>query len=421
MMNTTNPAAAGCPFHTSTDSRAAYAPQFNEGIFGMLAPLRSEHPVFQDPATGQWIVTRYDDIVRIFQDRENVSSANASDPLERLNPEVYRIMREGSFSAEAILANCDTDKHTRIRGHLARLMNVRTFGALEGDIRRLVNEALDGLQGRAEADLLADFCYELPARVLFLIMGIPDADIAAVKAWSSAFAGLSFSPAQPDEQLECARQMVDYWHYCDALVQDRIQSPRDDFPSQLLALRNGDDRVMTMNELKTAVYTMIFAGHETTTSQLANTFYALLTQRSAWEAICADPSLIPGAIEEAFRFAGAVINFRRRTIKPMKLGDVTIPAKADILVSFASGNRDDQMFPDADSFDVKRANARRHLTLGNGAHVCLGAPLARLEMKIALEEFVKRFPLVRLKPGVKMDYASSLIFRVPMALPVLLT
>jgi len=408
--------AAGCPFHQA----AGYSPQFREPIFGELAALRRECPVFLDEASGQWIVTRYEDIVAIFQDRERISSANASDPLDPLPSDVYRIMREGHFKAEPILANCDTDKHTRVREVLTRLMNPRAFQKLEPDIRRLVGEALDRLEGREEVDLMADFCYELPARVLFVLMGIPDADMQAVKAWSSAFAGLSFSPAPPAEQVECARQMVDYWHYCEALVERRQREPGDDFTSQLLALRNGDDAVISMNEVKTAVYTLLFGGHETTTNQLANAFHALLTNRSAWESICADPALIPGAIEEAFRFAGAVVNFRRRTKTAITLGDVTIPANADILVSFASANRDEAVFPDPDRFDPKRANARRHLTLGNGAHFCLGAPLARLEMKVALEEFVRRFPGVRLKPGTEMDYASSLVFRVPVAVPVTL-
>jgi cytochrome P450 len=161
---------------------------------------------------------------------------------------------------------------------------------------------------------------------------------------------------------------------------------------------------------------MMFAGHETTTNQLTNAFRELMIQRHAWEAICADPSLIPSVVEETLRLDGAVIHWRRRAKKDVEISGVKVPAGANIMLSFAAANRDEAVFPDPDVLDVRRANARKHLTFGNGIHVCAGAALARLEMKIVMEEVTKRFPDMRLAPGEDVSHLYTYVFRAPTAL-----
>lgn len=399
---------------------ANFSPYQHDAVLEALAIARREQPIFYSEEAKSWVVTRFDDIVGILQDQERISAANSSESVTPLPKEVYSILREGHFSAEPVLGNCDGERHAHLRQLTTRLLNIKTFKAIEDDIRRLVADALDTLEGLDEVDLMSEFCYELPARVIFILMGIPKGDMDAIKAWSSSFTLFNFSPANREQQIRGAKDMVDYWHYCERLIEDRVGNPTGDFASGLLKLRGGDDSVMTMNELKTLVYLLIFAGHETTTSQLTNAFHALLTYRENWLAICADPSLIPGAVEESFRYHGAVVNFRRRTKVEISIGGVTIPAKANLLLSFASANRDGGIFENPEKFDVRRANARRHLTMGNGPHACIGAPLARLEMKVALEEFTKRFPNARLKEGQEIEFSEGFVFRAPKSLPVVL-
>jgi cytochrome P450 len=153
---------------------------------------------------------------------------------------------------------------------------------------------------------------------------------------------------------------------------------------------------------------------------LTNTFRSLLENRSQWEALCADPTLAANSVEEGMRYAGAVIGWRRIALQDVEIRGVTIPKGAPIMLSFASANRDEEVFPEPHRFDIRRANARKQLTFGNGVHFCLGAPLARLEMKIVFEEFSKRFPKMRLVQPDTAQHMHTFVFRAPDALQVTL-
>lgn len=404
------PEAAGCPFHGKTD---VVSPFFHPSMHEEFARAREEAPVFYSDEVGHWIVTRYDDVMHILHDHEHFSSTNTSDPVTPLHPDAAQILKDGNFTAEKVQSNCDGERHMRIRQLSNKLINVKTAAQLEPEIRRLVTEALDAIADRDQIEIISDFTYELPAQVLFLILGIPAEDTAKVKKWSGSRTLMNFSPATYEQQVAGAHDLVAYWQYCVDMVHDRIENPKDDLASHLLELRNGDDEVMTLNEVITVVYGLLFAGHETTTSQLANAFKMLLTYRENWEAICNDPSLIPYAVEEAFRFAGAVVGWRRRAIKDIEIGGATIREGENLILSFGSANRDSSQFEDPQTFDVTRKNARRHVTMGNGKHVCLGAPVARQEMKVVLEEFTKRFPDAHLAPDQPEDYHYSYVFQAP--------
>jgi cytochrome P450 len=160
------------------------------------------------------------------------------------------------------------------------------------------------------------------------------------------------------------------------------------------------------------------AAHETTTNARANAIRALLEQRDQWEAICEDPSLIPNAVEECLRFSGSVVAWRRFTTKPATIRGVNIPPGANVLIVMASGNRDEDVFVEPDVLDVRRPNARRHLAFGFGNHTCLAAPLARLELRVILEELTRRLPHMRLIAGQQFPYAPNTSFRGPRTLLV---
>jgi cytochrome P450 len=393
-----------------------YDPFDHHAMHATLARARKNEPIFYSPDIGYWVVTRYDDVFAILRDPERYSAANANTPITPVPREALDILDAGGYALEGIQVNCDPPRHTRIRESAAQLMNMKQFSYLEGDIRRLVLEGLDRLHGETRVDLLKAFTYELPARVIFLLLGIPDEDAIQVKQWSNNRLLLSFSRPTREEQVEAARNLLKFWRYCVGLVAERIERPQNDFASNLLRLRNGDDRVLTVNEINSAAFGLLFAGHETTTSQVTSAIHALLTERENWEAICADPALIPNAVEEALRMYGGVVNWRRRTKCDVEIAGVSIPAGSNLLISFTSANRDEKYFENPDHFEVRRPNARKHLTFGNGIHMCLGAPLARLEMKIMLEEFSRRYPNARLLDDRRVDYAPAFAFRVPQSL-----
>lgn len=384
----------------------------------VLARARATEPVFYAPALDAWVVTRHADVLSILHDPSSYSASNANTPITPLPPEALSLLSEGGYALEGIQVNCDPPRHTRIRTHAAQAMNMRRLMALEPEVRSLARAAIDTMRGAAEVDLLRAMTWELPARVIFRLLDIPDADAARVKGWATDRLMLSFSRADASAQMTAARNLLEFWHYVVALVQARVDKPGDDLISALLELRAGDDSRLTMNEINSAAFGLLFAGHETTTSQSTSTVHALLSEPGLWQALVADPALIPAAVEEGLRMYGAVANWRRRALRDVTLGGIDIPAGSQIVVSFAAANRDAQVFDDPDAFRLDRRNGRRHLTFGNGIHVCLGAPLARLEVRVMLEELTATFPAMRLAAPGPMTFHRAFAFRAPTGLRV---
>jgi len=410
--------AATCPYQ---GGQAGFRPYFSPELYATLAAARRDEPVFWCEEIGYWVLTRYEDVYAVLHDGVRFSSQNTTRPITPMHPDAQRILQEGGYAPTGSHSSLDGEVHRRIRQSTSQVLNLREFIKLEPEVRRLVREALERLEGKREADLHTELHYELPARVVFMLLGIPESDIQSVKQWAGARSVIDFSPSTYEQQIEGARNLAAYWQYCTAMVHDRLRNPRDDFTSRILALRNGDDAVMTLSEAINHTFGVAFAGHETTTNQLTNTFRTLLGHREEWEALCADPSLAANAVEEGMRHAGAVIGWRRIALQDVRFQGVDLPKGAPIMLSLASANRDESVFPDPERFDIRRKNARRQLTFGNGVHFCLGAPLARMEMKIVLEEFPRFFPKAELASPDPAEHLKTFVFRAPHALPVLLT
>jgi cytochrome P450 len=212
--------------------------------------------------------------------------------------------------------------------------------------------------------------------------------------------------------------MAAFWRYAETLVASRAEHSRDDFTSDLLLARDGDLPALSHQEVTQIVYELLFAGHETTTGLIGNALRRLLTQRHAWEEICGDPSLIPNAVEEVLRFDSSVIAWRRKTTEAVEIGGVPVPADANLLLLLGSANRDPAVFEAPERFDIHRKNAKEHLSLGFGAHYCLGAPLVRLEARIVVEELSARLPSLRLIPRQTLRFQPNTTFRGPLSLLV---
>ncbi len=374
--------------------------------------LREERPVFFHQPTGYFVVTRHADIKAVFDDWQTFSSENAQAPMRPMCAEGRRIMQEGGFTAYSGLSARVPPDHTRIRKIVQGAFGPRRFRSIEPKIEEIVTRQLDGIAPNGRADFFREVAYEVPAFVLFALMGIPDADVPKVKDWAVSRALLTWGNLSDEQQIPHAHKMVEYWAYCRALVAARKEQPGDDLPSDLVRLQ-ADGADISDEEIAGVMYSVLFAGHETTTTLMANAVITLLTHRDAWNAIVADPALIPAATEEILRYAPSIVAWRRKAKADAQIGGVRVPEGSDILLIMGSGNRDDAAFANGESFDIGRDNARNHLSFGYGIHFCLGSQLAKLEFGIMMRQLTRRFPDMRLKDGQTITYLHNISFRVP--------
>jgi len=411
----------GCPFQakqTSTSESANFKPYYQPELHAALEQKRRHEPVFWCEEIGYWVLTKYQDVHAVLHDGKRFSAQNTTRPVTPMHPDAVAILKKGGYAPTGGHSSLDGEAHKRIKGVTSQVLNLGQFIKLESHIRKLVTQAMDQIDGNSKVDLLRDVNYELPALVIFKYLGIPSSDLPNVKKWAGKRSLIDFSPVTYQQQIEGAKNLVAYWQYCTEFVYDRLKNPKDDFTSRILEIRGGDDKVLSIGEAINLTFGVAFAGHETTTNQLTNTFRTLLQHPKQWQALASDPSLAANAVEEGMRFAGAVIGWRRIALVDVVFHGVNIPAGSPVMLSFASANRDEAMFENPNAFDIRRKNARRQLTFGNGVHFCLGAPLARMEMKIVLEEFSKRFPKMRLANPDQLEHMHTFIFRAPSALPV---
>ena len=399
-----------CPIAERWDR---FRPFDHQGMTEFFAGRRSAQPVFWDDGMQASIVTRRDDVRAVFSDPATFSAVNVHDPIIPFPPELVAYLRENEFTREKTQANCDRPKHTRIRKAAQGFLNIRNFKLLEPKVRELTKAAIEALKGRERIDLVDDFTYELPARVVFQLLGVPEIDARQIKEWADSRFNMISGSATFDERMEAGHSVIDFWRYCVALVEDRQVHPGDDYPSHLLAIHKTDPEALTLNEIKNLTFGVLLAGHETTTNSMGTVMRYLLINRDEWQKIVDDPALIPNAVEEGLCAGPPVVLWRRRTTRATEIGGIAILECADILMSIASANRDERHFDNGEAFDVSRENARDHVSFGYGIHFCLGANLARLELKVALEELSAAFPNMTIVPDQDPQWQKTILVRGP--------
>lgn len=385
----------------------------NAELESVFRRARSESPVTWLPDIGFWAVTKFDDIKTVLGDKERFSAEITLEPLNPLYPEVLQFLKERNFSPRPTLSNNERDDHTRIRKNVQIAFSPKRNKKLEPYIRQLVNDAIDSFESDKRADLVRQMVYELPALVLFKLLGIPEGDVQKIKMWADSRLILSFGRPSLEDQLIAAGHLADYWDYCLDHVQQRIESPQDDLPSDLLAVRAGDDSILTIEDINNVVFGLLLAGHETTTNMSGNAILSLLENRDSWDAIVANPDLIPNAVEECLRYRSSVVAWRRLAKTDVQLSGVDIVKGSKILCFLPSGNRDETKIENGEAFDIHRADARNHISFGFGRHFCLGAPLARFELILLLEELARRLPGMRLVDDQSLMPVEAVQFRGP--------
>ncbi len=404
-----------CPISSSSKD---FDPLDLSDPFPLLARARREQPVFYSPAIDYWVVTSYDDVKAIFQDHGTYTAANTISPIVPFSQAVKRLLAEGDYSPEPVLSNNVPPSHSRIRALVNRLFTPRRMKSFAPAIRQIAQRSVERLSGRAPVDIVAELTYEYPAHVLFHVLGVPDADVPRIKAWAGNRIKLYYGRPSAAEQIAMTGRLIPFWHYVVDLVRDKLERPADDLTSDLIRMRDGDDQVLTLNEIASCMITLLVAGHETTTAQINNALLHSLSQRELWQRLCEQPETIPQFLEEMMRYDPSVCAWRRLTARDCVISGVEIPAGANLLLMLNSANRDEKIFPEPDAIIPARDNLKDHLAFGYGIHYCVGAPLARLEMAILLETLARELPALRLLPHQKIAYTRNISFRGPVALRV---
>lgn len=404
---------SGCPVHHG------FEPFDQKDPFGAYARLRAEEPVMFDERVGCWVVTRYDDIKAVFDDWETFSSENAQAPVRERGAEASRIMKERGFTAYSGLSARVPPEHTRIREIAQKAFTPRRYKVLEPAIRDNVRARLEDILANPDhrGDILAELAYEVPTVTILTLIGADISMVDTYKRWSDSRAAMTWADLSDEEQIPHAHNLVEYWAECRRLVEEAHETRPDSLVGDLVtAQENGAE--ITDHEIASLCYSLLFAGHETTTTLLANSFRVLLDQPEQWQALVDDPKKIPAAVEEVLRFSPSITAWRRKALADATVGGVDIPKGAELLLVMGSANRDESRFDEPDRFDIERSNAREHLAFGYGIHFCLGNKLARLQAKIALEEAVRLGPTLCVVDPGEIDFRRNISFRVPLTVSV---
>jgi cytochrome P450 len=390
-------------------------PEFLADPYVIFRDLRAE-PVFFAPELNAFVVTRFAEVDEVMAHPERFSSSITLTPLTTPSEEAQAILADVDYYRPPNLINADAPRHTMVRKFVQEAMSPRRLRALEPVVREWAAEQIVRMVDMGRADVFAELAFPLPALTGFQLLGFPVEDLEMLKSWCADRVEFTYGRATPEEHVRVATNVAAFWRYTNDFVAARIADPVDDLASDLARRHLEAPETFTPRDIATVLFEMAVASHETTTNLLTNGLRRLLEHREQWEALVADPALVPNAIEECLRYDGSVVGWRRRAVADTRLGGVTIPADSTVIVLFASANRDPAKFDDPERFDIRRTDARKHMTFGKGVHFCQGAPLARMEVRVCLEEIIARAPQVALVPDQELHFVPNIVMRGPSSL-----
>ena len=394
-----------------------FAPGFTDDPYPQYAVMRAQAPVYEHPF-GFWLLTGYDEVSWLLRAGLSVEDGNvaADSLLRQMRDQMYGAADESPRASVVSMLDRDPPDHTRLRRLVSKAFTPRAIQALRPRITELVDGMLDVIAEQRRVDLVDALAFPLPFSVIAEMLGTPPADHERIRKLTGTVVRSLEPVADPD--LAAAILAAD-----DELIQIAVEmiawkraNPADDLLTALIHAEDDGD-VLNDDELVAQTLLLYIAGHETTVNLIAGGTLALLRHPGQLALLRSDPALVGNAVEELLRYDSPVQASRRITLEPVTVGGVTIPAGAFVMASLGSANRDERFWgPDAAELNLRRENARQHVSFGAGPHHCLGASLARLEACIAFERLTTRFPGLALDGDVVWNGRINL--RGPAHLPV---
>jgi cytochrome P450 len=369
---------------------------FIDDPYRFYAMLREHDPVHALDGGGV-LLTRYDDVVATYR-----HPAASSDKQREFAPKFGDSPLFEHHTTSLVFS--DPPLHTRVRRLIMGALDQRAIARMESSVTALVEQLLQSLAGRTEADLIEDFAALIPVEVIGNMLDIPRRERGPLRGWSLAILS-ALEPQPPAAVLDHGNRAVrDFLDYLTGLVAVRRANPGDpatDVLTRLIQGEVGGERLSERELLHNCIF-MLNAGHETTTNVIGNGLHALLTHRDQLERLQREPELLPSAVEELLRFESPLQLNNRLATAPIEIGSRTIPAGTFVTLGVGAANRDPAQFSDPDRLDVGR-KPNRHVAFGQGDHACAGMNVARLEARVAIGEIIARFPRMELSGKPERD------------------
>jgi cytochrome P450 len=376
-------------------NETVFQSNFKKGVYPFYSHLRKADPLFaawEDHGHTTWIVTRYEDVLKLLKtssfikDQSTLFSASGGDEDAPMEARVFQHM----------MLDVDPPDHTRLRKLVQPYFNPKKIQELSPRIENIADQLIENMKKKGgPVDLIDEFAFPLPIIVISELLGVPIEDREKFRKWSNTIVS-----ASDNMDSDFQGDMKEFIEYLKALFEEKKENPRDDLVSNLILHEEEGER-LTKDELYSMIVLLIIAGHETTVNLIGNGMYALFEHPDQLEKLRGDHSIIEQAIEESLRFYSPVdFSTARWAAEDMEFNGKIIKRGDMVLASLASANRDENKFKAADTFDVTR-KPNPHMAFGYGIHFCLGAPLARLEGKIAFQKLLSAFPSMKMigKPG----------------------
>ncbi|MGQ0464187.1 MAG: cytochrome P450 [Sporichthyaceae bacterium] len=403
--------------------------------FPLYDVLREQDPVAFDSRLGAYAVTRYADVMEVLRDPATYSSTMASGPTsvtglaQRIvdDPTLPELLRHQAarrlrMAQTPVLLLADPPQHKRQRTLLAGAFSARRVAALEPEVRAVARAMIDAFASTGEVDLVAQFALPLPMTVIATMLGVPPQDMSDFKRWADCFTAGVGSADKPFEEIAQLFADIDaFYDYFQAQIDRRRTDPQDDLLTDMVGARMDGEEPLTDDEILLMLAQFLVGGHETTTLMITSAMYRFATDPDLAERVRRDPSLLPALIEDMLRLDAPVQGMFRTTTRPVHLGGVDLPAGASLWVVFGSANRDPESYPQPDEL-APDAGGPPHFAFGRFGHFCLGASLARLELRGATDLLLDRLRDLRLAcdPSELPRYRSFVLHGYP-ALPLRFT